>query len=208
MDAVSDRDFLVDGVYAATMALTHLSRVAEEIVLWSSTEFGFVSLPDDHATGSSMMPQKKNPDVAEVARGSSGLAVGALTGLLVTLKGLPLAYDRDLQLDKTHVRNIFFTTPIALRAMAGLLAGVTFDVERLASAASDPGLLATDEAEALVRRGVPFRKAHETIAAKAANGELAQGDAHSSIEARTMPGGPSPKSVRAQVRRLRKRVQT
>jgi argininosuccinate lyase len=208
MDVVADRDFLVDAVYASAMALTHLSRLAEEIVLWSSAEFGFVSLPDDHATGSSMMPQKKNPDVAELARGSSGLAVGALTGLLVTLKALPLAYDRDLQVDKMHVRNIFSTTPPALRAMAGLLAGAAFDVERLARAASDPGLLATDEAEALVRKGVPFRRAHETVASKVATGGRPEGDARSSIDARTMAGGPSPKSVRAQIRRLRKRVQT
>src|SRR5581483_968145 len=144
IDAVSDRDFLVDAVYACAVSLTHLSRLAEELVLWSTSEFGFIALPDAYATGSSMMPQKKNPDVAEVARGAPGIADGALTGLLTTLKGLPRAYDRDLQLDKHHVRDVFETTVRAFRAMTGLVAGVEFDVERLASAASDPALLATD----------------------------------------------------------------
>ncbi len=201
MDAVSDRDFLVDGSDACTMALTHLSRLAEEIVLWSTTEFAFVVLPDAYATGSSMMPQKRNPDVAEVARGAPGIALGALTGLVTTLKGLPLAYDRDLQLDKQHVRDVFGTTIGAFRAMAGLVAGLTFDTERLASAASDPSLLATDEAERLVREGVPFRKAHEQVAGRIDELQAAG-------RPRNMPGGPSAKSIRAQVRRLRKIVQT
>jgi argininosuccinate lyase len=206
IEAVSDRDFLADGAYACSMALVHLSRLAEEIVLWSSTEFGFVKLPDAYATGSSMMPQKKNPDVAELARGQTGLSVGALTGLLVTLKGLPLAYDRDLQTDKQHVREVFQGTAGAFAAMAGLVAGLEFDTERLAAAASDPALLATDTAEELVREGVPFRKAHEQIAERFRGTVKGSGDPRSSLAARTMPGGPSPKSVRAQVRRLRKAI--
>jgi len=208
IDAVSDRDFLLDAMYACSTTLTHLSRLAEEIVLWSSAEFGFATLPDAYATGSSMMPQKKNPDVAELARGSTGLAVGALTGLLVTLKSLPLAYDRDLQADKTYVRDVFYATSGALAAMGGLVAGLTFDIDRLAGAASDPALLATDEAETLVRSGVPFRKAHEQVASKIASGGTSDGDPRASVEARTTAGGPSAKSVKAQVRRLRKLAQT
>jgi argininosuccinate lyase len=204
IDAVADRDFLVDGVYACSMALIHLSRLAEEIVLWSSSEFAFVKLPDAYATGSSMMPQKKNPDVAELARGSSGVAVGALTGLLVTLKSLPLAYDRDLQTDKQHARDVFVVTRRAFSAMAGLMNDVEFDVDRLGSAAADPGLLATDAAEELVRGGTPFRRAHEAVAARVRSGEILRGDASASLRSRSSPGGPSPRSVRAQVRSLRK----
>lgn len=206
IDAVSDRDFLADAAFACSMALVHLSRLAEEIVLWSSTEFGFASLPDAYATGSSMMPQKKNPDVAELARGSTGLAVGALTGLLVTLKGLPLAYDRDLQTDKQHVHQVFGVTTGAFAAMAGLVAGLEFDTERLAEAASDPVLLATDAAEELVREGTPFRKAHEQVAERFRGTVTDGGDPSASVSARAMPGGPSPKSVRAQVRKLRKAI--
>jgi argininosuccinate lyase len=205
IDAVSDRDFLVDGVYACSVVLIHLSRLAEEVVLWSGTEFAFVTLPDAYATGSSMMPQKRNPDVAELARGSSGVAVGALTGLLVTLKSLPLAYDRDLQADKQHVRDVFVVTRRAISAMAGLMNDVEFDVDRLASAAADPGLLATDAAEELVRGGTPFRRAHETIAARVRSGEVVKGDAVESVRRRSSRGGPSPRSVRAQVKELRKR---
>ena len=206
IDAVSDRDFLADASYACSMALVHLSRLAEEIVLWSSTEFGFVKLPDAYATGSSMMPQKKNPDVAELARGQAGLAVGALTGLLVTLKGLPLAYDRDLQTDKQHLHGVFEATAGAFAAVAGLVSGLEFDTERLADAASDPALLATDAAEELVRGGTPFRKAHEQVAERFRGTVTDAGDPKASVAARSMPGGPSPKSVRAQVRKLRKAI--
>jgi argininosuccinate lyase len=206
IDAVSDRDFLVDGAYACSMALVHLSRLAEELVLWSSSEFGYVKLPDRWATGSSMMPQKKNPDVAELARGSSGLAVGALTGLLVTLKGLPLAYDRDLQTDKQHVREVFTVTAGAFRAMAGLLAALKFDTKALADAVSDPALLATDMAEDLVRGGTPFRQAHEQVAAsfrKRRAPDAPKSAPRASVQARSTDGGPSKSSVGAQVRRLR-----
>ena len=205
IDAVSDRDFLLDAAYACSVALTHLSRLAEELVLWSSTEFAFVQLPDAYATGSSMMPQKKNPDVAELARGSTGLAVGALTGLFVTLKALPLAYDRDLQTDKQHLRELFGMTRSAIAAMAGLVSAVSFDTERLDEAASDPALQATDEAEALVKSGVAFRAAHAQIAQKVSDGDFhPRTDAHDSLRARSSAGGPSPASVKSQVRRLRR----
>jgi argininosuccinate lyase len=208
IDAVSDRDFLVDAAYACAMAMTHLSRLGEEIVLWSSAEFGFVELPDRYATGSSMMPQKRNPDVAELARGQTGLAVGALTGLLVTLKALPLAYDRDLQADKRHVREVFSSTREAFAAMAGLMSGLRFDVDRLAAAASDEMLLATDAAEELVRRGTPFRAAHEEIGGRVRAGlPMGEGGARGSIAARSFAGGPSPRSVRKQVAALRRLLQ-
>jgi argininosuccinate lyase len=206
VDAVSDRDFLADGAYACSMALVHLSRLAEEIVLWSSAEFGFVKLPDRYATGSSMMPQKKNPDVAELARGTTGLAVGALTGLLVTLKGLPLAYDRDLQLDKQHVHETFGVTAAAFRAMTGVIAGVKFDADRLREAVSDPGLLATDLAEDLVRSGTPFRQAHEEVAAgfrRKKKDPVPKSAPRASVEARSTAGGPSRASVRDQIARLK-----
>ncbi len=142
----------------------HLSRIGEEIVLWASAEFGFVRLPESAATGSSMMPQKLNPDVAELARGKAGTAIGRLTGLLATVKGLPLAYDRDLQEDKAPVFGTRRDTRLALEALTMLVSGLDVDRARLAKAASDPLLLATDAAEALVRKGVPFRDAHEEIA--------------------------------------------
>jgi argininosuccinate lyase len=203
IDAVSARDFLLDAAYACSTALTHLSRLAEEIVLWSSTEFGFVRLPDEYATGSSMMPQKKNPDVAELARGTTGIAVGALTGLLVTMKSLPLAYDRDLQTDKQHVRDVLAVTRGAFMSMSGLMREIAFDTARMSGAAGDPGLLATDAAEDLVREGTPFRRAHEQIAERAASGDLPRADPKTSVRRRKTTGGPSPASVRAQVKRLR-----
>src|SRR5207302_6764347 len=153
-----------------------------------------------------MMPQKKNPDVAELARGTTGIGVGALTGLLVTLKSLPLAYDRDLQTDKQHVREVFASTAAAFTATAGLVREMTFVTERLAEAASDPALLATDAAEDLVRDGVPFRRAHEQVASRARSGALDDGrlSAPGAVARRSVPGGPSPRSIRAQARRLGK----
>jgi argininosuccinate lyase len=205
MDAVSDRDFLCDSAYACSMALTHLSRLAEEIVLWSSSEFGFIELPDAYATGSSMMPQKKNPDVAELARGSTGIVVGALTGLLVTLKALPLAYDRDLQVDKQHTREIFDVTVGAFEAMRGVVSGMSFNSESLDAAVSDPSLLATDAAEGLLNAGEPFRAAHEQVAERVRKGLLAKdGDASGSVRSRKGYGGPSAASVKRQLTRLRK----
>ena len=164
IDAVADRDFALDYLYAAAVLFTHLSRIGEEIVLWATAEFGFVRLPETAATGSSMMPQKLNPDVAELARGKAGTAIGRLTGLLATVKGLPLAYDRDLQEDKSPVFATRRDARLALEALTVLVSGLEVDRKRLAKAASDPLLLATDAAEELVRAGVPFRDAHEQVA--------------------------------------------
>jgi argininosuccinate lyase len=165
LDAVADRDFALDYLYAAAVLFTHLSRIGEELCLWTTAEYGFARLPEVAATGSSMMPQKLNPDVAELARGKAGSAIGRLTGLLATVKGLPLAYDRDLQEDKVPVFAARRDVRGALAALGVLVAGLEFDRGRLAAAASDPLLLATDAAEALVREGVPFRDAHEQVAA-------------------------------------------
>jgi argininosuccinate lyase len=165
LDGVADRDFALDYLYAAAVLFTHVSRICEELVLWTTAEFGFARLPEHAATGSSMMPQKLNPDVAELARGKAGTAIGRLTGLLATLKSLPLAYNRDLQEDKAHVFAARRDVRGALAALTVLVDGLDFDRERLAAAASDPLLLATDAAEALVKEGVPFRHAHEQIAA-------------------------------------------
>ncbi len=164
LDAVADRDFALDYLYAAAVLFVHLSRIGEELVLWSSSEFGFARLPEAAATGSSMMPQKLNPDVAELARGKAGTAIGRLTGLLATVKGLPLAYNRDLQEDKASVFDARRDAREALSALAVLVAGLELDRGRLAAAASDPLLLATDAAEALVAEGTPFRDAHERVA--------------------------------------------
>jgi argininosuccinate lyase len=170
IDAVADRDFALDYLYAAALLFVHLSRVGEEIVLWASAEFGFARLPETAATGSSMMPQKLNPDVAELVRGKAGTAVGRLTGLLATVKGLPLAYDRDLQEDKSPVFVTRRDVRLALDALTVLVSGLEVDRDRLAKAASDPLLLATDAAEALVRKGMPFRDAHEQVAARVREG--------------------------------------
>jgi argininosuccinate lyase len=170
IDAVADRDFALDYLYAAAVLFVHLSRIGEEIVLWSTAEFGFAKLPETAATGSSMMPQKLNPDVAELARGKAGTAIGRLTGLLATVKGLPLAYDRDLQEDKTPVFATRRDTRLALEALTVLVSGLEVDRERLAKAASDPLLRATDAAERLVRGGTPFRDAHEEVAARVRQG--------------------------------------
>jgi argininosuccinate lyase len=166
LDAVADRDFALDYLYAATVLFVHLSRIGEELVLWTTSEFGFARLPEHAATGSSIMPQKLNPDVAELARGKAGTAIGRLTGLLATVKSLPLAYDRDLQEDKPPVFAARKDVAGALAALASLVGGLELDRGRLAAAASDPLLLATDAAEALVAEGVPFRDAHEQVAAQ------------------------------------------
>ena len=166
LDAVADRDFALDYLYASTVLFVHLSRIGEELVLWTTSEFGFARLPEAAATGSSIMPQKLNPDVAELARGKAGTAIGRLTGLLATVKSLALAYDRDLQEDKPPVFGARKDVAGALAALGALVAGLAFDRGRLAAATSDPLLLATDAAEALVTEGVPFRDAHEQIAAQ------------------------------------------
>jgi argininosuccinate lyase len=161
IDAVSDRDFAAEFLFAAALIGVHLSRVGEEVILWATPEFGWVRLDDAWSTGSSIMPQKKNPDIAELARGKSGRLIGNLTGLLATLKGLPLAYDRDLQEDKEPVFDTVEQLLLLLPAVAGMIATLGIETERLAAAAPAGFALATDVAEWLVGRGVPFREAHE-----------------------------------------------
>jgi argininosuccinate lyase len=201
LDAVADRDFALDYLYAAAVLFAHLSRIGEEIVVWASSEFGFVRLPETAATGSSMMPQKLNPDVAELARAKAGTQLGRLTGLLATLKGLPLAYDRDLQEDKPPVFATRRDIRLALRALTVLVSGLDVDRERLASAAADPLLRATDAAEALVREGVPFREAHERVAATVRDGSF-EPPAESPPRAAPGPGG-----VQEAIREARRRFE-
>jgi argininosuccinate lyase len=162
LDAVSDRDFAVDFLYACVLIGVHLSRLAEQLILFSSAEFGFVALSDAYSTGSSLMPQKKNPDALELTRGKSGRLIGHLTGLLTTLKGLPSAYDKDLQEDKEPVFDAFDTLQLTLSVLTGLVGSLTLDRDRL-GAQLESGLLATDLADYLVKRGVPFRRAHELV---------------------------------------------
>lgn len=163
LDAVADRDAVVELVCACAVCMVHLSRLAEEIVLWSSAEFAFAELADEHATGSSLMPQKKNPDVAELVRGRTGRVVGDLVALLTLLKGLPLAYNRDLQEDKPALFDAVDTTLGCLRALTEVVSALHFDEARMRRAAADPGLMATDVAEHLVVRGLPFREAHHIV---------------------------------------------
>jgi argininosuccinate lyase len=166
LDAVADRDFALDYLYACATLFIHLSRIGEELVLWTTSEFGFARLPEGAATGSSMMPQKLNPDVAELSRGKAGTAIGRLTGLLATVKSLPLAYNRDLQEDKPPVFAARRDVAGALGALSVLVAGLELDRGRMAAACADPLLRATDAAERLVLEGVPFRDAHEQVAAQ------------------------------------------
>jgi argininosuccinate lyase len=162
VDAVADRDFAAEFLAAAAIAAVHLSRLGEEIVLWATEEFGFVELPDAFATGSSMMPQKKNPDVAELVRGKTGRVIGALVALLTTMKGLPLAYNRDLQEDKPPLFDAAATLRECLGVMTAMVPALRFRTDRMAAAA-DGLTLATDLADDLVQRGVPFRRAHEIV---------------------------------------------
>ncbi len=161
IDGTAARDVVAEFAFVTTMIAVDLSRIAEEVILWATKEFGFVTLDDAYSTGSSIMPQKKNPDVAELARGKAGRLVGNLAGLLTTLKGLPLAYNRDLQEDKEPVFDAVDTLEVLLPAFSGMVATMVFDTERLASLAPQGFSLATDIAEWLVREGVPFRIAHE-----------------------------------------------
>jgi argininosuccinate lyase len=227
MDAVSDRDYIADLLYACALCGVHLSRLAEEIVLWTSAEFGFARLSDEWSTGSSMMPQKRNPDLAELVRGRAGPTVGDLMSLLMTLKGLPLAYNRDLQEDKRGLFASVDRTSDALTGTIYLLRSLTFDVERMASAAGAAGTWATDVAERLVEKAVPFRTAHGVAGALVAHVERAgvepgsltsddlkalhpmlessdvPGDPSSSMRARTSHGGTAPERVREQLASLR-----
>jgi len=165
IDGTAARDFVAEFAFVTAMVGVDLSRIAEEVVIWSTAEFGFVRLHDSYSTGSSIMPQKKNPDIAELARGKAGRLIGDLTGLLATLKGLPLAYNRDLQEDKEPVFDSVDTLEVLLPAMTGMVATLTFDTARMAALAPQGFSLATDVAEWLVRQGVPFRVAHELAGA-------------------------------------------
>lgn len=233
IDATASRDFVLEVAAAAAILATTLSRLGEELVLWSTSEFGFVRLGDAYTTGSSMMPQKRNPDVAELTRGKAGRIVGALTGLLVLVKGLPLAYDRDLQEDKEPLFDAVDTLLLILPALTGAVRSATFDTERLAAAADDDFALATDVAEALVLEGVPFRTAHELVGGLVAEAEVAGhglrqlssdrvAAAHPSLPARWQElldpraavgrrrgrGGTAPEAIAQQLTRARAAVAT
>jgi argininosuccinate lyase len=168
LDGVSDRDAAAEYLFVGSLLLVHLSRLAEDLIVYSSDEFAFVELPDALATGSSRMPQKKNPDVLELVRGHAGRSIGELTGLLAILKGLPLAYDKDLQLDKEPAFRLRATLATALPALTALVAGLRLDRARMEREASDDRLLATELADALAARGVPFRRAHDIVGRRVA----------------------------------------
>jgi argininosuccinate lyase len=221
IDAVADRDFIADFVYASALAAVHASRLAEELVLWTSAEFGYAEFSDEHATGSSIMPQKKNPDVAELVRGRAGRIIGDLVAVLTTLKGLPLAYDGDLQEQRVPLYDAAATAP-AIDALATVIGGLRFDRDAMSAATAKGMLTATDLADHLARNGVPFREAHEIVgrivrerlaAGKELDGmtlaELRAIDARfqpsaldeitaaRSLAARSSPGGTAPDRVRA-----------
>ena len=163
LDAVSDRDFLLDLSYAASVSCVHLSRLAEEIVLWSTSEFGFITLSDSFSTGSSIMPQKKNPDFAELIRGKTGRVVGDLVALLVTMKALPLAYNKDLQEDKEGAIDAARTLEDCYTCMAGMISTMTVNEQAMEHQVGKGYLAATDLADYLVKKGLPFRRAHEVV---------------------------------------------
>ena len=166
MDAVSDRDFILDFIFAAAKTMTHLSRLCEDIVVWSSEEFGFVRLSDAYSSGSSMMPQKRNPDYAELIRGKSGRVYGSLVSVMTTLKGLPLTYNRDLQEDKPPLMDAYDTVAASLAAAAGMVREMSVNRDCMEAAAQGDEILATDYADYLVReRGMPFREAYVRVAA-------------------------------------------
>jgi argininosuccinate lyase len=213
---------------ACALTMVHCSRLGEELVLWASAEFGFVTLPDSHATGSSLMPQKKNADIAELARGRSGRVIGDLVALLTMLKALPLTYNRDLQEDKEPLFDAVDSTAATLRMLTELIAVLEFEVAAMRRAASDPALQATDVAEHLVANGVPFREAHtivgelvaQTVAAGRTLADLDLDEWHAAsdrftpnvsrlfdpdaaLRRRDVPGGPGPHSITRQLSRGR-----
>ena len=171
MDAVSDRDFVIEFCSVAALIAVHLSRLAEDLILWATREFNFIKIADAYTTGSSLMPQKKNPDVAELVRGKTGRVIGNLVAVLTLLKGLPMTYNRDLQEDKERLFDTADTIRASTRLMAAMLENTTVNKEACCAAASDPALLATDLADYLVRKGVPFRKAHHVVGAVVALAE-------------------------------------
>src|ERR1700704_298898 len=226
LDVVGDRDFVAEFLFGLAMIGMHLSRLSEELILWSTTEFGFITFSDAFSTGSSLMPQKKNPDMAELTRGKTGRLYGNLMALLTTLKGLPSSYQRDLQEDKNPIFDSVTTVKDALQVFAAMLPEITINTGRMKSAADDPNLLATDLAEYLVKKGMPFRDAHEAVgklvtraaAAKVAlnnvtllgmqeisklfeDDVLKVFDVRGSLAKRTAIGAPSPENVAAQIAR-------
>ncbi len=228
LDATSDRDFAAETLFVCSLVAVHLSRLGEEVVLWSTDEFGFVRLDDAYATGSSMLPQKKNPDIAELARGKAGRVIGDLAGFLATLKGLPLAYNRDLQEDKEPVFDALDTVRLGLGAVAGMYRTLTFRTDRMAASADSPHAAATDLAELLVADGMPFRAAHavvgalvrrsldeglplaDLVAAEPQLGERALEllEPGASVRRRTTPGGAGPGPVAVQRERLAEALAT
>jgi argininosuccinate lyase len=226
LDATSDRDFVAEALFALALLGVHLSRIGEEVWLWASDEFGFLRLADPWSTGSSMMPQKKNPDIAELTRGKAGRLIGDLTGFLATLKGLPLAYNRDLQEDKEPLFDAVDQLHLTMPALSGLLATATFDVDRMQAAADAPTAAATDLAEWLVERGMPFREAHavvgavvrdslerrvplvELVAAHPDLGDEAVAllEPGVSVQRRTTRGGAGPDAVAVQLERFKARL--
>ncbi len=233
MDAVSDRDAAIEIVSACAILMTHASRVCEDMILWSTAEFGFLELDDAHATGSSLMPQKKNPDVLELARARTGRVIGDLVTLLTVVKGIPLAYDRDLQEDKRALFDALDTTSSTVSVLAEVVGLARFDADAMRRAASDPVLRATDVAEYLVNRGVPFREAHALVA-QAVRATQAAGttiadlnlrewrsisphfdrdvlrlfDVDQALRRRVTAGGPGPGSVARQLTRARHLIAT
>jgi argininosuccinate lyase len=226
LDAVGDRDFVAEFLFGLAMIGMHLSRLSEELILWSTAEFGFITFSDAFSTGSSLMPQKKNPDMAELTRGKTGRLYGNLIALLTTLKGLPSSYQRDLQEDKGPLFDSVTTVRDALQVFAAMLPELTVHAGRMERAADDPNLLATDLAEYLVKKGMPFREAHEAVgklvtraaAAKVAlnnvsllemqeisklfeDDVLKVFDVRGSLAKRTAIGAPSPENVAAQIAR-------
>ncbi|HET6514835.1 MAG TPA: argininosuccinate lyase [Thermodesulfovibrionales bacterium] len=233
MDAVSDRDFALEFLADASILIMHLSRLSEELVLWSTAEFSFVELPDAFTTGSSIMPQKKNPDVAELIRGKTGRIYGSLISLLTTMKGLPLSYNRDMQEDKIPVFDAVDTVKASLSVLAEMVPRIRFNRERMAGTASDAYATATDVAEYLVRKGMPFREAHEVTGrivlhciekgkrlADLDRGELKSFSplieediypyltAEGSIASRGSRGGTSVTEVRKQITRIKRLLRT
>ena len=226
LDGVADRDFVAEVLFALSLLGVHLSRIGEEWILWASTEFGFVTLDDGFSTGSSMMPQKKNPDIAELARGKAGRLIGHLTGFLTTLKGLPLTYNKDMQEDKEPLFDAVDTVRLTLLALDGMISTTTFNTEAMAAQAASPYAAATDLAEWLVARGLPFRDAHAVVGEKVRRALAGEGSLHElvaadpqlgaeaaallepgvSVTRRTTRGGGSPAAVADQIERFRARL--
>jgi argininosuccinate lyase len=205
MDAVADRDFALDLLYACASVALHLSRLGEDVALWASAEFGFVRLADEISTGSSIMPQKKNPDIAELLRGRSGRSLGALVALATVLKGLPLAYDRDLQEDKVALFAGLQNALECLEAARLMVERLEFSRERLEAALGDPDLYATDTAEQMVAGGAPFREAHGAVGRRVAAGRHeAPWGAERSLELRDLEGAPHPRRVLARARAVKR----